>query len=849
MSDEPRRGDFSGSGSGRRTWWSAPDSLCRSAGLQFLSLLMAMTAATQVCLAEADGRWPSLSGLGFLILQFVGVIAGGLVIARRGHARSSASWGSAAILFVALTSLLGYGLLSWLRPADHTLEILGLAGLRNLALTSAIFSIWMRFQRLTVLLSFFVTLFAATISQYAPLMPGMVVFATLGTAWLYGLHWHELQGQRLESTRINSKYQWLVMPLAWLLLVAGMFAFSHASSTGALRGFLPSSGGDRWFHAAAMGGVRDGDNLVAGTQNVQSFAPVEDAPFIPDHQPSLYDTFNDTYEEPVRTKKTERSIPLPPELGAEIERRMAVSQQASRQFSTSRQPKQQKGKAIRNLESAALLYVAGEVPLHLRMETYDLFDGIQWYAESTPHDSNPITLTPRAIHERTWLVLPHRYRALPLFGATRTHAVKLVHLVTDRVPSPLHLHAVHVDLLERGSIFHGRPDGFVHIDRESIPPLIPIHLAWDELDPRLAAKNLKSVPTSRNEFTSVPDLPGMDRIRTLAQTWTADVPSGWTQIMTVIEQLRDEYDHDHDARPPEDHEFPVEHFLFSSRRGPDYQFATAATLMLRSLGYPTRVVSGFHASPRRFDSRRQHTAVLAEDAHFWVEVHLGAGVWASLEPTPGYSLLPPRANWREKLLASLHSIGNALLHYKWLTLTLLTALMLAIRHRYFLLDQCQVMSWKWWPHRLPRRKVLAAMQIIERRGQWARLPRAATTTYREWLLAIDSEANSTELSSFLHAVDWAAFAPAGSPAPGGTIETVCQQALESFSLPRLRTWRRTRDVSGPNEPPGETSAFSAHVSGTPPTIDRHSADRRLVNASTTSSSNNSPSASRDRVVA
>ena len=39
----------------------------------------------------------------------------------------------------------------------------------------------------------------------------------------------------------------------------------------------------------------------------------------------------------------------------------------------------------------------------------------------------------------------------------------------------------------------------------------------------------------------------------------------------------------------------VEYFLFESRRGPDYLFATSAAVLLRSLGYQTRVVSGLYA--------------------------------------------------------------------------------------------------------------------------------------------------------------------------------------------------------------------------------------------------------------
>ncbi len=133
----------------------------------------------------------------------------------------------------------------------------------------------------------------------------------------------------------------------------------------------------------------------------------------------------------------------------------------------------------------------------------------------------------------------------------------------------------------------------------------------------------------------------MADVRSLAEEWTQGVPHGYRQIEAICQQLRTNYTLDRSARVPEDSAFPVGQFLFKSKRGADYQFATAATLMLRSLGFSTRLVSGFYANPVRYDVRKRHTAVHSSDVHFWCEVFVGAGTWVTLEPTPGYEVLSP----------------------------------------------------------------------------------------------------------------------------------------------------------------------------------------------------------------
>lgn len=81
---------------------------------------------------------------------------------------------------------------------------------------------------------------------------------------------------------------------------------------------------------------------------------------------------------------------------------------------------------------------------------------------------------------------------------------------------------------------------------------------------------------------------------------------------------------------PEGENF-VLHFLQQSQRGYCVHYATAATLLLRSMGLPARYVTGYAL---RVEQTDQPTHVLDSNAHAWVEIYLEGYGWYPLEVTP-----------------------------------------------------------------------------------------------------------------------------------------------------------------------------------------------------------------------
>jgi hypothetical protein len=81
--------------------------------------------------------------------------------------------------------------------------------------------------------------------------------------------------------------------------------------------------------------------------------------------------------------------------------------------------------------------------------------------------------------------------------------------------------------------------------------------------------------------------------------------------------------------PPED---PLAHFLFVRRAGHCEYFATAMTVMLRTLDIPARYVNGFLTG--EYNDIGEDFIVRASDAHSWVEVYFPRYGWIPFDPTP-----------------------------------------------------------------------------------------------------------------------------------------------------------------------------------------------------------------------
>ncbi len=295
----------------------------------------------------------------------------------------------------------------------------------------------------------------------------------------------------------------------------------------------------------------------------------------------------------------------------------------------------------------------------------------------------------------------------------------------------------------------------------------------------------------------VPAIEGMGRIKDLATQWTTGVPRGWQQVETIARRLREEYQLDDEWRPEAGCPSPVAHFLFISRRGPDYLFASSAALMLRSLGYSTRVVTGFYADPRQFDRKSGHTPVTKEDAHTWVECSLGANYWATVEATPGYEVLDPPPSLIARLFAAAQRLGL----WVWII-------------GYPPVPSWAVYCWHWHspgaggpvPHggvalaggERPAATRPGHVQLLEKRLAGCGEPRPAAATLTTWLnrTKLQNTSVGTALRQLSPLAEWARYGGSSLPPASEQIHTFCRNVERSVNRSAIRRSLRPASAAG-----------------------------------------------------
>ncbi len=151
--------------------------------------------------------------------------------------------------------------------------------------------------------------------------------------------------------------------------------------------------------------------------------------------------------------------------------------------------------------------------------------------------------------------------------------------------------------------------------------------------------------SARGRYLLLPgDLP--HRIADLAKAWTADRSTPAAKAAAIQEHLRKDFVYDL-ASPSQGKPRPLDHFLFESRRGHCEFFSTAMAVMLRTVGVPSRAVTGFVGGT--WNSFGHYYSVRQGDAHSWIEAYIDDGPrsgWVTYDPTPSAAQQFPEAHPR-----------------------------------------------------------------------------------------------------------------------------------------------------------------------------------------------------------
>lgn len=269
------------------------------------------------------------------------------------------------------------------------------------------------------------------------------------------------------------------------------------------------------------------------------------------------------------------------------------------------------------------------ITLRLRGTAFDLYDGRAWArssAERRPVDHGgtdlyPLVRVPDVTRDRKVSFDLEPIDPPVIFLPPKTIAVRVRTEGTTLIAEPIPL-------------LHG-PEGEVRYAASDIRGLR--YDVWLARDNEIIVEALPA--SERARYLALPaGLP--HRVADLAHEWADPQPTLALKARALEEHLRAGYKYDV-ASPSGGASQPVDDFLFASRRGHCEFFSTAMALMLRSIGIPSRNVTGFVGGT--YNRFGKYYAVREGDAHSWIEAYIDDGIrsgWVTFDPTPASAAQP-----------------------------------------------------------------------------------------------------------------------------------------------------------------------------------------------------------------
>jgi protein-glutamine gamma-glutamyltransferase len=272
--------------------------------------------------------------------------------------------------------------------------------------------------------------------------------------------------------------------------------------------------------------------------------------------------------------------------------------------------------------------------IHWRGIVLTNFDGVRWFTPAwrqaivSPMGDGEYRFSPAAI--RGGRLAPLHYTVLmepiatdAIFVAPRL-AVLRGHF-SDSVSRPGGLTRSGYLLLDRsGSLYNPAHNAIpTRYDAVSLLPVVA---------PAVLRKASPAYPEAiRAVYLQLP--PHLDpRVPKLAQDAVAHSHNEYDKASAIAAYLRGHYAYTLNLTGPRTSD-PLAYFLFVRRAGHCEYFATAMTVMLRTLGIPARYVTGF--LPGEYNDIAGDYIIRASDAHAWVEVYFPGYGWLTFDPTPG----------------------------------------------------------------------------------------------------------------------------------------------------------------------------------------------------------------------
>ena len=189
----------------------------------------------------------------------------------------------------------------------------------------------------------------------------------------------------------------------------------------------------------------------------------------------------------------------------------------------------------------------------------------------------------------------------------------------------------------------------------SFPPSSRIRYSVTSQSPRLntdeQSASILTYPDSiRSYYLQVPV--GSEQVADLAHRVSQQAITPFGKTKAIQQHLMANYRYSLEINT-ETLSHPLEEFLFKRKTGYCEHYATAMVVMLRTIGIPARLVTGFLAT--EWNEYGGYFTVRQRDAHAWVEVYFPHSGWITMDPTPTINTTGASTRWE-----SVRRLGESL---------------------------------------------------------------------------------------------------------------------------------------------------------------------------------------------
>lgn len=689
------------------------------------------------------------------------------------------------------------------------IEMLLLQGIRNVAFVGAVFCVWPAIARVAVMSSTFVVLFAFVLVPGLGMVLGVAAYAVLGALWLMMGGWPGRCHRAVAGARTGLPRRPVITVSLTLIGVVLLAVLAYPSELTTLQTIVARWGGIR---NTSPGDKQVGWGKFSLQQTLEEFA-------------------NGKYGEAAGTSESGPGAPGATEQAASLGSRFAkwwsndldarkLFFNAGEGFSLIRQGNR-KGAA----QGSDNVLFETEHPLmrHVPVANYERFDGTVWQAEAARADlrgSAEITSQGAWMTILEQLKLPNNPDAIgdgkkgkgsgaagdgeaddsDLIEQARAMVASMAAGWTgDYAVLEPKIRELDSDQIRR---LLDTPPGFSDDPQYLLTPYDQAANP-EQLDKELQATLAEALKTANGDPNAVlaklihwrnskKKLLMPPEVSKLVNAWIAGEEPGWSQIQAVIAGLRKHCQHDPEAVLPRDEKDPTSYFLLHARRGPDYLFASTAAVLLRSLGYPSRMVGGYYVDPHERSWWSGRTQVRTDDVHYWTQVRLVDGTWVNLEPTPGYELPSATPESSHFAAAAWEASVAWSQQHRPVLVVLAVVLATACWLRRWLGSLLATWIWSLRVRGSLDRSVLATWRLLELRAHRAGCLRPKGTTLAAWytpLLAPVPEAQE-RLDRLARLADWATHAPGGLTGScrwsATEIRQLCREAVRLCSIAVFR---------------------------------------------------------------